>query len=207
MAQATVPFDPPGFLNPTFDAYDDVVDQAFNYPLVDLSVADTRSERMFRPHAPPNDVPTNDCVDFFFEQHFHEPSPSLIPNMQQAEADPAADVLGSAGNSNAVSASKPPSDDTSVLTEDAALSRVLLVLPDVSHDFVLQRYRRSPPTLYDGPDWIQSFIGNILEDGTYPTEREAQRTLKRKREAEAEDWKRYENVEEGDMDLDYQEAG
>ncbi|KAF2094612.1 hypothetical protein NA57DRAFT_80411 [Rhizodiscina lignyota] len=75
-------------------------------------------------------------------------------------------------------------DYTPVLTEESCLQQVLQVLPEISHQHVRDLYNEAPPAPFEGAEWLAAFIGNIVESGKYPTEREAQKGVKRKRDAE-----------------------
>jgi hypothetical protein len=69
-------------------------------------------------------------------------------------------------------------DSPAPLTMETCLHTVLEVLPDISHDHVRELYNNAPPHASEGEEWIQAFIGNILE-------RDVKKNLKRKRDEEA----------------------
>ncbi|KAL8912545.1 MAG: hypothetical protein Q9171_002486 [Xanthocarpia ochracea] len=67
---------------------------------------------------------------------------------------------------------------------DKCLQKVLEVFPDVSHDHVKSLYNSQPPNALspDGIPVSQELISLILDGGKYPTERDRQNELKRKRD-------------------------
>ena len=67
---------------------------------------------------------------------------------------------------------------------DNCLQKVLEVFPDVSHDHVKSLYNSQPPNALspDGIPVSQELISLILDGGKYPTERDRQNELKRKRD-------------------------
>ncbi|KAL1626786.1 hypothetical protein SLS56_006688 [Neofusicoccum ribis] len=76
------------------------------------------------------------------------------------------------------------------MTEDQCLAKVLEIYPDISHDHVRTMFRDGLEVgMQADSTWCDQLIVRILDEGRYPTEREAQRAaLKRKREPEEDDF-------------------
>ncbi|OJD38700.1 ring finger protein [Diplodia corticola] len=75
------------------------------------------------------------------------------------------------------------------MTEDDCLAKVLEIYPDISHDHVRHMFRGGLDVgMLSDSTWCDQLIVRILEEGKYPTEREAKRAaLKRKREPSEDD--------------------
>lgn len=78
------------------------------------------------------------------------------------------------------------------MTEDECLSRVLEIYPDISHDHVRAMFCGGLDVgMLPDSTWCDQLIVRILDEGKYPTEREAKRAaLKRKREPSDDDFER-----------------
>ncbi|KAL1644690.1 hypothetical protein SLS58_004151 [Diplodia intermedia] len=78
------------------------------------------------------------------------------------------------------------------MTEDECLERVLEIYPDISHDHVRRMFRGGLDVgMLADSTWCDQLIVRILDEGKYPTEREAKRAaLKRKREPADDDFER-----------------
>lgn len=74
------------------------------------------------------------------------------------------------------------------MTESECLERVLEIYPDISHDHVRDMFRGGLQVgMPADSSWCDQLIVRILDEGKYPTEREAKRAaLKRKREPSEE---------------------
>ena len=131
------------------------------FRLVEHQVAPTPSPRFpLQRHSPPHAAPPS--------------PPLLLPQM-----------LSAPGSAYDTPIHLDELDYTPLLSEDNCLQRVLEVFPDISHQHIRELYNKAPPQPTDGDDWLQAFISNIIESEKYPTEKEAQRGLKRQREDDA----------------------
>lgn len=85
-----------------------------------------------------------------------------------------------------------PSREPRAMTEDECLARVLEIYPDISHDHVRHMFRGGLDVgMLSDSTWCSQLIERILDEGKYPTEREAKRAaLKRKREPSEDDFDR-----------------
>ncbi|KAB2574963.1 Ubiquitin-protein ligase [Lasiodiplodia theobromae] len=89
-------------------------------------------------------------------------------------------------------AHEPIAEQPHPMTEDEFLSRVLEIYPDISHDHVRAMFRGGLDVgMLPDSTWCDQLIVRILDEGKYPTEREAKRAaLKRKREPSDDDFER-----------------
>ncbi|KAF4306249.1 Zinc finger C6HC-type protein [Botryosphaeria dothidea] len=78
------------------------------------------------------------------------------------------------------------------ITVDECLAKVLEIYPDISHDHVRKMLRDGLEVgIQLDTTWCEQLIVRILDEGQYPTEREAKRAaLKRKREPSENDFDR-----------------
>lgn len=78
------------------------------------------------------------------------------------------------------------------ITVDECLAKVLEIYPDISHDHVRNMLRDGLEVgIQLDTTWCEQLIMRILDEGQYPTEREAKRAaLKRKREPSENDFDR-----------------
>lgn len=115
----------------------------------------------------------------------YSPIPQLPPDFDPQPPPP--DMASSEGTTYGTPIELDDLEDaTAILTDESCLQHVLEVFPDISLQHVRDLYNKAPPGLSDGEQWLQTFIGNIVESGKYPTEKEAQKGQKRKRDAEDE---------------------
>lgn len=198
---------------------DEAVVRRPDIPNITPNTQANHSGPLLGPFATFNDALTDNMFDLLLQQHpefKRSPSPfqthDRAPHRQQIwRMSPEVIDLADDGPVTAVRSGRSPVQENPLapaLTEDKCLMQVLQILPDISHDHVLQLFKSAPPTPADGHDWIQAFIGNILEDSNYPKQKDSLRGTKRKREAlEEEEWKQYENAEPGDFEDMYKLCG
>lgn len=82
---------------------------------------------------------------------------------------------------------EPQVNQNQSLTEDECRQRILEVFPDIELDHVTNMIRERGDAVERTPHWCGRLIEQILDEGTYPKERDKRNSLKRKRNDDDDD--------------------